>query len=1155
MRRYPTLPPKKTLRSALALWAVMAGAVQAEQVTVDAPNNPSFDQHMGRGGKSPSGVKGSPNALTGASGAWVDDGQGGLRGAGHRPDPLDRRHMRGAKPQTMSVSPPAPVTTDALTLANTPHRVTAPMGYSAPVSFDARSLGFVTPVRDQGSCGDCWTFAAMGAMESEMLAAGDASFILSPNHLNVRHGFAWAACAGGNNTMSMAYLSRWGDASGRASGPVWDVDDPYTNTKGTSVAGLTPRYHTQDIWVLPDKASGEASSDNLNWKYALQQVGGLAVSFYIDTSTQDNSTRKPKYWRSSTASYYYNQPNTSSPQEPAPSNHMVTLVGWDDRYAASNFATRPPGDGAYVMKNQWGSSWGQNGYFYVSYYDTSLQDAVAYLPPEPVSNYTHQFMHDPHGQTSASGYSGSKIGWGGNIFTAGAAEPSLQAVSFFTNDIDVAFEARIYTHVGSTPSAGTLQSAATVTGTLPYAGYHTIRLASPVTLAPNEKFSVVVKFVNSTSAYPVPLERSVPGFTSSVISVAGRSFISHDGRAWSDRATSGDQVNIRAMTGLSLDALPDAQQGQAYRQNLHVSDGTGPYTYAVTRGSLPAGLSLASDGTLSGTPGTSGRATFMISATDSTPVTLGGPFTGARTYTLTVQPSSATKTQSIHFSPAPRLSVGTQAEVKATATSGLPVSFSSTTPLNCPLDGSTLTGLKAGPCTVAATQDGDAIYLSAPRVTQDIPVTANAGTLTQSISFASMPPLMVGGTVTLMASASSGLSVHLDNTTPAYCTLSSNSTSGATLTGLVAGNCVLEATQGGDAFYNAAPMVTLSIPVRKAEQTVSFSSVPTNVQVGSSATLVASASSKLPVSYGTLTPSVCTVNGAQVIGVAAGSCTVSVDQVGNAYTSPAPQASASFPVTDVVLKAQQISLLVPTTVTIGSIGTVSASATSGLGVILRSDTPSTCTVTGYTLTPVAVGSCKVSATQPGDSMWKAADAVSKSLNILAAPPFKTQSISFAPAATLVRGTTLSLSAKATSGLAVRFTSSSPTLCSISGTTLTGLNLGTCQIQASQTGDATWKPAPPLSKAITIVAPALKTQSISFAPSTPNTLTRPATVNLVVTSTSGLPVRLTSTSPTICTLNGTMLTGVEAGICKVSALQAGDSVWKAADTVARTITVK
>ncbi len=87
--------------------------------------------------------------------------------------------------------------------------------------------------------------------------------------------------------------------------------------------------------------------------------------------------------------------------------------------------------------------------------------------------------------------------------------------------------------------------------------------------------------------------------------------------------------------------LPNGTQSTAYSQTVTASGGTGPYTFAITSGSLPAGLSLSSGGVISGTPTGSGVSSFTVGATDS----VGN--TGARAYTvnigtvsLTVSPAS-----------------------------------------------------------------------------------------------------------------------------------------------------------------------------------------------------------------------------------------------------------------------------------------------------------------------------------------------------------------------------------------------------------------------------------------------------------------------------------------------------------------------------------
>lgn len=81
---------------------------------------------------------------------------------------------------------------------------------------------------------------------------------------------------------------------------------------------------------------------------------------------------------------------------------------------------------------------------------------------------------------------------------------------------------------------------------------------------------------------------------------------------------------------LSPTTLPNATKGSAYSQTITASGGTGPYTYAVSAGSLPTGLSLSSGGVLSGTPTVAGYSSFTVRATDSTTAT------GTQAYTFYV---------------------------------------------------------------------------------------------------------------------------------------------------------------------------------------------------------------------------------------------------------------------------------------------------------------------------------------------------------------------------------------------------------------------------------------------------------------------------------------------------------------------------------------
>jgi C1A family cysteine protease len=482
------------IRSFLFLGVVLlAQAPQAVAQAAVAPVSPDFVQYQAK--------------VRAGAAAPVSPG---AHPTGHIPSPVDRSHMTGMQ------------------LSGTAAEVAL-----LPASFDLRTSGLVTPVKDQGACGSCWTFAATASMESNLLSGSAGTYDFSENHVNVRHGFDWLPCAGGNSDLAAAYLTRWGNLPAFAAGPVLETDDPYTSTLATSVAGLNPRLHTQDVLFLPNRLNG---TDNANWKSALRNYGALYVSYFADTG-QTRSTDSVN-WNQATSSYYNSVV--------VGGNHAVTVVGWNDNYPAANFTTAPPGNGAYIVKNSWGSTWGNAGYFHISYYDVSLKNAAVYIRPPPVANYSREYSYDPLGQTRSFGY-GNTLGWGANVFTATSAE-SLQAVSFYTNDVNTRYQVYIYTQVVTAPNTGVLEGGTfNVSGSFPYAGYHTVPLTRPVKLVPGQKFAVVVKFTNSAYTFPIPIEMAIAGYSSGATPVvAGQSYVSPNGTQWVEYTSS---INIRAFTG------------------------------------------------------------------------------------------------------------------------------------------------------------------------------------------------------------------------------------------------------------------------------------------------------------------------------------------------------------------------------------------------------------------------------------------------------------------------------------------------------------------------------------------------------------------------------------------------------------------------------
>jgi hypothetical protein len=239
--------------------------------------------------------------------------------------------------------------------------------------------------------------------------------------------------------------------------------------------------------------------------------------------------------------------------------------------------------------------------------------------------------------------------------------------------------------------------------------------------------------------------------------------------------------------------------------------------------------------------------------------------------------------QTVGFGAAPSITVGGIGAVSATATSGLAVGFTSTTTVICTVSGSTVTGVAAGTCTIAANQAGNASYNPAPQATQSITIGKNS----QTISFGAAPTVAVGVTGTVTATATSSLAVSFTSTTTGICTVS-----GSTVTGMAAGTCTIAANQVGNTSYNLHRKPTEAPSAE--QQTISFGAAP-SITVGGTGTASATATG-LATSTSTTT-GICTVSGSTVTGVAAGTCTIAANQAGSASYSAAPQVTQSITVT------------------------------------------------------------------------------------------------------------------------------------------------------------------------------------------------------------------------------------------------------------------
>ncbi|MDR3483170.1 MAG: Ig-like domain repeat protein [Burkholderiaceae bacterium] len=467
--------------------------------------------------------------------------------------------------------------------------------------------------------------------------------------------------------------------------------------------------------------------------------------------------------------------------------------------------------------------------------------------------------------------------------------------------------------------------------------------------------------------------------------------------------------------------------------------------------------------------------------------------------------------------------------VSTTASSGLTVTITSSTPAVCTVSGSTVTLVSSGTCTIDANQAGNGTYAAAPQVAQSFAVVTS-----QTINFPALGTVAyTTAPITLTATASSGLPVTLTSVTQSVCTVS-----GFTLTLVSPGTCQIYATQLGNSNFSAVQIYQL-ITVTPDSQTITFPAIPNQVYGTAPLTLLATASSGLPVSYYSYTPSVCSLSGSILTLVSAGSCQLLISQGGNADYSSV----AVYPTFTVSPANQTINFpaLANVNVTGGS-QRVNPTASSGLSVTVASNTPSVCTVTQPNVYMNAGGVCTLVANQAGSSNYNAAATATQSFTV---------STIYFPALPNVAfsATPVALAATAVSGLPITYSSSTPAVCTVSGSSATLVGLGTCTIVANSIANSQWLAPLPATQSFTvsqgsqtITFPALATQTLGAAPFT-----------VSATASSGLPVTITGNT-SVCTVSGLTVTLVGSGQCTLYASQPGNSDYAAASTVSQKFTV-
>lgn len=523
-------------KNLLLLSAALAAAAPAAASDLPPRVNPAFAAYV----SSPSTA---PRAFTPLASAPAAAPR---RALGHIPSPVEFSRLAG-RDFSRAISGRATIS-----------GVTPPVSFSA--AYDLRSYGKLTAVRDQGAFGDCWSFATLASLESWLMPGETRDF--SESNIAKNSGFDGSPMVnGGNSSMSSAYLARW-------SGPVNETDDPHDATVRT---GLTVQKHAQEVrWVPPPASVNEAAFKN-NMKSAIESYGAVYSSLYWDDSESNNNFTN-FYNDRCTKPYGVSGAVCTCGDGTDCGGHAIALVGWNDNYSSANFASAPPGNGAYIARNSWGTGVGESGYFYISYYDSSLGgDNAVFKSAEPVSNYTNIYQYDTLGYTydlgnGDTGGPDSTTEWMANIFTA-SGNGNIKAAGFYTTDANTTYTMYVYTGVSAgDPDSGTL--AYSVSGSFTLPGFYTVPVASEVTVTSGQRFSIVVRLTNPSYVYPVAVEKPYASYSSGATASAGQSYYSNNGSSWSDMTGLWANTNVCLKAYQDADSTPPAQVAT-------VNDGTG----------------------------------------------------------------------------------------------------------------------------------------------------------------------------------------------------------------------------------------------------------------------------------------------------------------------------------------------------------------------------------------------------------------------------------------------------------------------------------------------------------------------------------------------------------------------------------------------------
>ena len=406
-----------------------------------------------------------------------------------------------------------------------------------PSKYDTRKLSYMPDVKNQEPTGGCWAFSTITSFEMylgkllnirERFSTRHMEYALTRNILNNKtneYGYNRVLGSGGNMYMTSNYLIN-------GLGPIKEEEMPFEPNEDmidiSELDGKTVSYDVNNVMLKTNKIGSVCTGDEINnIKNYVQKYGAVTITTYM-VGMNNNS-----YYNDDTYAYYYNGKHAI--------NHMVTIVGWDDNFSKDKFNSlnKPSKDGAWIVQNSYGTSWGDGGYYYLSYEDVHVCDIYMAITDIDKEVEDNTYSYDKLGYNAFYGYSNgvysANSAYAMNVFKKYRNKPELlKEVAFGTSGTG---SYKLYYYEGNGGNATIFDMTYIGSGKMTEAGYVTHKFEEPILLADDvTEFSIAVYYEMDTSTVPIPVSEQDNSKYSFVTIDYNKSFMSYNGYTWEDLA-------------------------------------------------------------------------------------------------------------------------------------------------------------------------------------------------------------------------------------------------------------------------------------------------------------------------------------------------------------------------------------------------------------------------------------------------------------------------------------------------------------------------------------------------------------------------------------------------------------------------------------------